>query len=137
MERQLSSRISLAKSLSGLTFLNRLGMPQFNMIQDMPHSHGQAFDSSCRFVASNSIRRRTLKDAQITVNDITKFAFALESLTSISEMICRYDVFERLYLRHQSPTADALERAMVRFYAAILFYLAKTKSYFDQNSASQ
>jgi len=137
MERQLSSGIFLARSLSGLTFLNRLEMPQFNMIQDMLHSHGQACDSSCRFVAPNSIWRRTLKDAQIAVNDITKFAFALESLTSISEMICRYDVFERLYLRYESPAADALKRAMVRLYAAILVHLAKTKSYFDQNSASQ
>jgi hypothetical protein len=61
----------------------------------------------------------------------------IESATSIAELICRYAVFEEVYLLSPSPARDELERALIKLYAAILTYLAKAKSYFEQNSASQ
>ncbi|MCJ1248784.1 hypothetical protein MMC30_006003 [Trapelia coarctata] len=72
---------------------------------------------------------------QIAVNDIHNFTFAVEGATSIAEIICRYAILEDLYLRHESPATDELKRALVQFYAAIMVYLSKVKSYFDQNSA--
>jgi len=52
-------------------------------------------------------------------------------------MICRYAIFEDLYLCHQSPATEELKKALIQFYAAILGYLSKAKGYFDQNSTSQ
>ena len=70
------------------------------------------------------------------VNDFGEFAFVVESATSIAEIICRYAIFEDVYLQSLSAAADELQRALVRFYAAIMIYLSKVKSYFEQNSAS-
>ena len=78
-----------------------------------------------------------LKLLQIAVNDSDKFAFVVESAASIGEIICRYAVFEDVYLQSPSPATDELQRALVKFYAAIMIYLSKVKSYFEENSASQ
>ncbi|KAH6665987.1 hypothetical protein B0J14DRAFT_678599 [Halenospora varia] len=72
---------------------------------------------------------------QIAVNDSDKFAFVVESAASIGEIICRYAVFEDVYLHSPSPTTNKFRRALVKFYAAIMVYLLKVKSYFEQNSA--
>jgi hypothetical protein len=69
------------------------------------------------------------------VNDFNKFAFVVEGATSIAEIICRYAIFEDIYLQSPSAAADELQRALVKFYAAIMIYLSKAKSYFDQNTA--
>lgn len=71
----------------------------------------------------------------MAVNDSDKFAFVVESAASIGEIICRYAVFEDVYLQSPCAAADELQRALVGFYAAILIYLSKVKSYFEQNSA--
>ena len=60
----------------------------------------------------------------------------VESANSIAEIICRYKIFEKVYLQYPSPAADELQRALIKLYAAILIYLSKAKSYFEQNSAS-
>lgn len=60
----------------------------------------------------------------------------MESATSIAEILCRYTILENLYLRHESDATNELKRALVQFYAAILVYLSKVKSYFDQNTKS-
>ncbi|KAH6670150.1 hypothetical protein B0J14DRAFT_517196 [Halenospora varia] len=72
---------------------------------------------------------------QIAINDSDKFSFVVESAASIGEIICRYAVFEDVYLQSPSPATDELQRALVKFYAAIMVYLSKVKSYFEQNSA--
>lgn len=69
------------------------------------------------------------------VNDSDKFAFVVESATSIAEIICRYAVFEDVWLQYQSAAADELERALIKLYAAIMIYLSKAKRYFDENTA--
>jgi hypothetical protein len=60
----------------------------------------------------------------------------VENAASIGEIICRYAVFENVYLQSPSAADDELQRALVKFYAAIMIYLSKVKSYFDQKSAS-
>ncbi|KIM92814.1 hypothetical protein OIDMADRAFT_107066 [Oidiodendron maius Zn] len=74
---------------------------------------------------------------QIAVNDIAKFAFVMEDITSIAQMICRYAVFEDVYAQSISAADDELERALIRFYAAILIYLSKARKYFQENSAKR
>jgi hypothetical protein len=71
----------------------------------------------------------------MAIDDFKKFAFVVESATSIAEIICRYAIFEDVYLQSPSAAADELQRALVKFYAAIMIYLSKARSYFDQNTA--
>ena len=61
----------------------------------------------------------------------------IEGAASVAEMICRYAVFEELYLRSTSHATDELKRALVQLYTAILIYLSKVKSYYDQNTAGK
>jgi hypothetical protein len=61
----------------------------------------------------------------------------VEDAASIAEIICRYAVFENVYVQSVSVADDELMRALVRFYAAILIYLSKAKKYFQENSASR
>lgn len=74
---------------------------------------------------------------QIAVNDYTKFAFLVDGAASISEIICRCAIFEHVCLQSASTATDELKRALVQLYAAIMIYLSKAKSYFDQNSAKR
>jgi hypothetical protein len=61
----------------------------------------------------------------------------IEGAASIAEIICRYAIFEDVYLQSTSPATDELTRALIQLYAAIVIYLSKAKSYFNQDSASQ
>lgn len=61
----------------------------------------------------------------------------MEDIASITQMICRYAVFEDVYVQSMSTADDELERALIQFYAAILIYLSKAKKYFQENSASE
>ena len=54
----------------------------------------------------------------------------------LGKILCRYAVFEDVYLQYPSAAANELQKALVRFYAANMIYLSKVKSYFEQNSAS-
>jgi hypothetical protein len=69
----------------------------------------------------------------MVVNDSDKFAFVVEGAASIAEVICRYAVFEDVYLQSKSPATDELQRALIKFYATIMIYLSKAKNYFEQN----
>lgn len=74
---------------------------------------------------------------QIAVNDIEKYAFVVEGATLISEIICRYAIFEEVYLQSLSVATDEHQRALIKFYAAIMVYLSKARNYFDQNTAGE
>lgn len=71
----------------------------------------------------------------MVVNDVDKFAFVVESAASIAEIICRYAIFEAVYLTDSSAATNELRKSLVQFYAAILIYLSKVRAYFDQNTA--
>jgi hypothetical protein len=80
---------------------------------------------------------------QIAVNESNKFNFVIDSAATIAEIICRYAAIEEVYIKSTSgstttsPVQEELERALVRFYAAILVYLSKTRKYFREASPSQ
>ena len=76
---------------------------------------------------------------QMAVGDINKFNFVVEGAEKIAYTISRFAIFERIYLHHATPVIDsakALEEGLVRLYASIFVYLARSKRYFDQNTAS-
>jgi hypothetical protein len=50
---------------------------------------------------------------------------------------CVTNIREALYPLTSSAAATELDRALVHLYAAIMVYLSKAKSYFEQNSASR
>ena len=58
----------------------------------------------------------------------------IESAASIAELICRYAIFESVYLQSPSAAADELQRALVNLYTAIMMYLSKANRYFQQRS---
>ena len=78
-----------------------------------------------------------LDRTQIAVNNSAKYAFVIEGVVLVAEMICRYAVFKDLYLQSISLVTDELKRALVQLYTAILIYLSKVKSYYDQNTAGK
>ena len=72
------------------------------------------------------------------LGDFAKYNFMFEGIASIAEIISRYAIVESLYLNHASEASGVrteIERALVTLYAAVLVLLAKTNSYFDQNTA--
>jgi hypothetical protein len=60
----------------------------------------------------------------------------MEDMAAITEMICRYAVFEDVYIQSVITSDDELKRCLVRLYAAILVYLSNARKYFEQNLAS-
>ena len=81
-----------------------------------------------------------LKAYQLAVSDINKFAFAVEGAETIAHSISRYATLEQIYLRYDTTatrTIKGLEDALVRLYAAIFIYLAKTKRYLEEPTPSR
>ncbi|KAH6869627.1 hypothetical protein B0T10DRAFT_450909, partial [Thelonectria olida] len=70
----------------------------------------------------------------IAVGDLDTYNTLLESTADIAEYICRNALVESLLKGSSSPAADELSRALVKLYAAILGYLARAKSYYNQNT---
>ncbi|OBS15059.1 hypothetical protein FPOA_14076 [Fusarium poae] len=70
----------------------------------------------------------------VAVGDLNTYNSVLERTVDIEETICRNAIIERLLKDFQSQTAEKLNRALVELYASILAYLAKAKSYYEQNS---
>ena len=58
-------------------------------------------------------------------------------MESISSLITRYTVVENLYLRGSHEATTRLRQSIKEFYAAILTYLAKAKSFFSGSSVKQ
>ena len=78
-----------------------------------------------------------LRRAQVAVSDLTKNASIVEGVALVAELIYHYAVVENLYPLSASEASLEMERALVTLYAAILIYLSKARSYFDQGSMSQ
>lgn len=63
----------------------------------------------------------------------------MEGAEIVARKISRYAIFENLYLDRVHPATTptkSLEGALVRLYAFILQYLAKSKTYFELETAS-
>lgn len=70
------------------------------------------------------------------MNDISLFTSVAEGVESISGLITRYSIVEKLYLsdHNKSAAQDELYKAIVRLYAAMLTYLSNAKHYFRGSS---
>lgn len=88
--------------------------------------------------------RRCADTLQIAVSDFESYSFVLESISSITELICRYALVEELLLRFlaaenaASPpgAAQELRRALVHLYTCVMTYLARARAYFLQPTPS-
>jgi hypothetical protein len=118
-------------------FSKRREIWQCNTTQCMLHFPGPGCDLYYRLVVPGMQREVYLRLGKIAVNDHTKFGFIVEGIASIVESIFRCAAVEALYPLTGSAAARELERALVHLYAAIMVYLSKAKSYFEQNSASR
>ena len=62
----------------------------------------------------------------------------VEGVEHVSNLITRYTVFEKLYLRtNATATADGgLQKSIIKLYSAVLEYLANAARYYNRNTAS-
>lgn len=67
------------------------------------------------------------------MNDISLFTSVAEGVESISGLITRYSVIEKLYLgdANRSMAQNELYKAIITLYTAMLVYLSKAKHYFS------
>ena len=52
----------------------------------------------------------------------------------MSRMISRYAIFEDIYLRRPSMATEELQDALIGLYTAVLLYLSRAKSFFEQST---
>ena len=69
--------------------------------------------------------------------DIEVFSNIIEQVESISSLIARYAVIEKLYLDGAGEATIRLRESIIKFYAAILTYLVRAKSYLSGKSLKQ
>jgi len=69
-------------------------------------------------------------------SDVDLFSNVAEGVESISSLIARYTIFEKLYLHEDYEATPWLHESLRKLYAAILTYLARVKSYLTGNSWS-
>ncbi|KPM43212.1 hypothetical protein AK830_g3350 [Neonectria ditissima] len=88
---------------------------------------GVAFDSSGHAAAPWGVIKFLVAGATSNINLFDELA---ESIESASQLIVRYTVIERLYLRDDLDTTPQLRDHIVQLYVAILSFLAAAKRYF-------
>lgn len=74
---------------------------------------------------------------QVAVGDLDTYNSLLERTADIAELICRSALTEGFLKTSSSAVVEELERALVQLYAKILIYLAKARSYYRRNTASE
>lgn len=60
----------------------------------------------------------------------------MEGIESVSGLIARYTVVEKLYLHQQCESIGGFHEAITKLYAAIFTYLSKVKAYCTGNTWS-
>ncbi|CAD6579294.1 MAG: hypothetical protein ASARMPREDX12_009118 [Alectoria sarmentosa] len=70
----------------------------------------------------------------IGFSDIDEFSSVAEGIESVSGLMTRYTIVEKLYLNQQCEAKLGLQEAITKLYAATLAYLAKVKAYCTGNS---
>ncbi len=74
---------------------------------------------------------------QIIVSDHQAFDIILEGVERISNLICRYAVFEALYLMNpQLNSYEGLQKALTGLYESVLKYLLEVKRFYAKPLAS-
>ncbi|KAL8736090.1 MAG: hypothetical protein Q9181_002565 [Wetmoreana brouardii] len=84
-----------------------------------------------KFVAVGDI---VIQYDPVAVNDKRVLGDTIENLETVSHLITRYAITERLFLQRNSPARDQLQETTVRLYAEILIFLAKTRKYFQSSA---
>lgn len=76
------------------------------------------------------------------MNDSQTFGAMVEGMELVSNLITRYAILEKLYLRTVTRSeAEAegkkqLAQAILKLYIAVLVYLSKAKRYYSRHTAS-
>lgn len=137
VERRLFCETCLARSSNGSTCSNRLETQLCSMTLAMLLYLGHSFDfcSRCAPLAVRTVQHTNFSLNQATVNDIEKYEFVAESIEVVSRCLCRCRILEQLYVDGTAAAAEQLESALIRLYSAILLFLSKLKSYFNQSKA--
>ncbi|KAI4129777.1 MAG: hypothetical protein LQ338_002087 [Usnochroma carphineum] len=71
---------------------------------------------------------------QLSVNDLQTFGAMAEGLETVSSHITRCALYEQLYLSRPSKVRPDLELILLRFYTAILTYLARARRYYAKST---
>jgi len=62
------------------------------------------------------------------------FSDVTEGVESISSLLVRYTIIEKLYLHEDCEATPQLKESITKLYVAILRYLSKSKAYFSSNT---
>ena len=77
----------------------------------------------------------------MAVNDSWVFGAMAEGMELVSNLITRYAIFEKLYLRtvtgsvEEVAAQDQLSQAILKLYIAVLKYLSNARHYYDCHTA--
>ena len=78
--------------------------------------------------------------SKVTVNDIQTFGAMVGGIELVSNLITRYAILEKLYLRSsigtRSVAQNQFEKAILELYTAVLKYLSKSRHYYDLKTYS-
>ncbi|KAF9891898.1 hypothetical protein FE257_002861 [Aspergillus nanangensis] len=74
---------------------------------------------------------------EVAISDVKTMELILEHVVALAEIVCRYAVFEDLFLTSPSAAASELEKAVLGLYTKIMLYLAKSKAYFHDNTVKR
>lgn len=99
-------------------------------------------DSDRTFLTSNlNLLLLTLVVSQVAIHDQKTQVEVLARVAYLSKLICRYAVFEEIYLQHQSSLQESLKleltAALRALYMAVLKYLVETLLYLNHSSRGQ
>ncbi len=65
-----------------------------------------------------------------------QYAIALEGLETVSNLITRYEIMQKLYLDEENQARDLLKSSIVILYNNILVFLCKARRYYSTSTAS-
>ena len=65
-----------------------------------------------------------------------QYAIVLEGLETVSNLITRYEIMERLYLREETQATVLLQSSIVTLYNNVLIFLCKAHRHYSTSTAS-
>jgi hypothetical protein len=78
-----------------------------------------------------------LRALEVVVNDIQTYGSMIEGIEMVSNLITRYTLVEKHYLREQSDLQQQLSEGIVKVYAAVLTYLSRARRYYDRRTSGE
>jgi N-terminal domain of NWD NACHT-NTPase len=74
---------------------------------------------------------------QLAISDNEMFGAMAEGMEFVSNLIARYEIVERLYLRNTSTITDQLSQNIIKLYASVLAYLSKAIRYYAHGTGGK